>query len=68
MTDLPDPLEEAATQGRQLLVITCDPEMNLVLEENSFSGWALAGIASWLELVAEAAMNEELADEASDEG
>lgn len=62
-----DPLEEAAMQGRKLLVITCDENLNLTMEENTFGGWALSGIASWLDLVAEATMNEELAEEASED-
>jgi len=65
--DIPEDLEQAATKGRNLLIVSCDENMNLTMEENSFGGWALSGVASWLELVAEAAMNEELAEEASDE-
>lgn len=67
MTDpqrIPEELAQQATRGRKLLVITCDEDGNLEMEENTFAGWALSGVANWLELVAEASMNEEMADEA----
>lgn len=68
MDDLPQDLEQAATTGRKLLIISCDEEMNLEMEENTFPGWAISGVAQWLELVAEATMCEELAEEEEEEG
>lgn len=60
-------LENDLAKGRKLLIISCDEQMGLEMEECTFPGWAIAGVASWLELVAESTMFEEMADEAEAE-
>lgn len=60
-----DPLEEAV-KTRQLLVIACDEDGELVIEENSFPPWQAAGIAVWLGMMAEAALDSD-EDEEDDE-
>lgn len=52
-----DPLEEVV-KTRQLLVIACDDDGELVIEENSFPSWQLSGLATWLHMTAEAEMEE----------
>lgn len=48
-----DPLEDVV-KTRQLLVIACDDDGELVIEENSFKPWQAVGIATWLGMWAEA--------------
>ena len=65
--ELPTDLETEATRGRRLLVISCDEDGTLAMEENTFAGWAMSGVARWLELVAEATMCEEMTEPEDDE-
>lgn len=56
-----------AEMDRKLLVISIGKDFSCVLEENPLPGYMLSGIASWLEMYAEAEMLEEMTEENEDD-